>query len=238
VDWDNNGDIDCPTYADLNYYPKHPDFTEFRTPSPGQYLKGHNDWANLRYRPRDVAVESRGNGPIDPRGEVTLEHLDWLVENLHPVCPSVVRQPCDIRAESGDTIALSIVGAGSRPFAVRWRKDGVELFDSGNILGTDTLRVEISHVAETDAGEYDVVILNSCGSTVSEKALLTITGETDADCTGERRINLTDYSDLVRNLRGPNELPLTACACSDLDHDGDVDLEDFAFHQRAFDGGP
>ncbi|MFH0982118.1 MAG: dockerin type I repeat-containing protein [Planctomycetota bacterium] len=54
------------------------------------------------------------------------------------------------------------------------------------------------------------------------------------DATGDGVVDLLDYRVLAGCLGGPAQATPGSCQATDLDEDGDVDLEDFAFFQRVF----
>ncbi len=56
------------------------------------------------------------------------------------------------------------------------------------------------------------------------------------DLTGDDRVDLDDHGRFVGCLAGPGTAAIGACQCADLDEDDDVDLEDFAGFQVAFEG--
>ncbi|UCC29338.1 MAG: hypothetical protein JSU86_14190 [Phycisphaerales bacterium] len=56
------------------------------------------------------------------------------------------------------------------------------------------------------------------------------------DLTGDDRVDLADHGRFVGCLAGPGPAAIGACQCADLDEDDDVDLEDFAGFQVAFEG--
>jgi len=74
---------------------------------------------------------------------------------------------CDGDAE----VSFSVTATGSDPLSYQWRKDGV------GIPGADSETYTIYDVDSADAGVYDVVVLNLCGSQVSDAATLTIVDE-------------------------------------------------------------
>ena len=67
----------------------------------------------------------------------------------------------------GDSVTFSVTANGTTPLHYQWRKDG------GNV-GTDSSSYTIASVVAGDAGSYDVVVSNSCGSTTSNAANLVV----------------------------------------------------------------
>ncbi len=89
-----------------------------------------------------------------------------------------------------------------------------------------------------DAGGYDVVVSNACGSMTSDIAALTITVAADLD--GDGDVDLADFALFQACFNGPNRPPAQASGCEDANLDGDaaadVDLQDFAVFQGCFNG--
>ncbi|MCK4661001.1 MAG: immunoglobulin domain-containing protein [Phycisphaerae bacterium] len=120
----------------------------------------------------------------------------------------------------------------------QWRKNGENLEDGPNISGTTTDTLEIDPVALDDAGEYDVVVANECGSVTSDPATLTVNvpgfGDWDEDCD----VDLVDFEQFVACMTGPDGGPIgEGCDVFDFDvADDDIDMADFAAFQEAFTG--
>jgi len=81
----------------------------------------------------------------------------------------------------------------------------------------------------SDAGVYDAVAANTCGSEISGAAELTVLepgpGDYDRDCD----LDLKDYAGWVGCSTSPDGGPYAGgCETFDFDEDGDVDLQDFA----------
>jgi len=75
----------------------------------------------------------------------------------------------------GDTRAFSITATGPG-LTYQWRKDAVNLSNTGNISGANTATLTITNLALSDSGAYDCVVSNSpCGAfTDSADATLTV----------------------------------------------------------------
>ncbi|NBV86416.1 MAG: hypothetical protein EBS01_09185, partial [Verrucomicrobia bacterium] len=102
-----------------------------------------------------------------------------------PVGVAIRQQPVSqsVIAGSPATFFVGASGtpkAGSTGLSYRWRKDGVELVDDGNVSGsgTDTLSIAMSEGATNSArgssGNYDVVVSNDVNAVVSVPASLTV----------------------------------------------------------------
>ena len=71
---------------------------------------------------------------------------------------------------NNSTAVLRALASGYGPLTFQWRKDGVPLADGGPISGRQTATLTIDPVAFADAGSYDVVVTDSCGSRTSNAA--------------------------------------------------------------------
>ena len=71
------------------------------------------------------------------------------------------------------TLAAS-AGGGFGQITYQWRKNGAPLSDGGPISGVTTAMLTIDPVAFTDAGSYDVLVTDSCGSAGSNAATLSV----------------------------------------------------------------
>ena len=68
----------------------------------------------------------------------------------------------------GSPFTFTVTAGGVGPFTYQWRLDGFP------ILGAMSPSYMIAAAALGDAGSYDVVITNACGSEISPAALLTV----------------------------------------------------------------
>ncbi len=82
--------------------------------------------------------------------------------------PDIFTQPADTVACEGKEAVLSVIALGSTPLSFQWRKEGTA------IAGATTANLSLISLDADDAGEYDVLVSNSCGEVTSEPATLTM----------------------------------------------------------------
>ncbi|MEM7167127.1 MAG: immunoglobulin domain-containing protein [Planctomycetota bacterium] len=82
--------------------------------------------------------------------------------------PNIVTQPTDQNACAGDTVMLSVVAAGTAPIGYQWRINGV------NVPGATSPNLVLSNVTDNNAGMYEVLVSNDCGSVTSQAVSLTV----------------------------------------------------------------
>ena len=82
--------------------------------------------------------------------------------------PSITTQPSSATKNVGESVTFSVAANGTAPLAYQWRKNGID------ISGATSSSYTISSVATGDAGSYDVVVTNGCGSATSSAATLTV----------------------------------------------------------------
>ena len=111
------------------------------------------------------------------------------------VGPSILTHPQSQTAFVGAAVTFSVVATGTDPLTMQWRKDGVD------ILGATISSLTIDPVSLADAGMYDVVVSNVCGTVVSDAAILTVRLFGDLNCDG--RFDGADIDVFFEVLGGP-----------------------------------
>ena len=81
--------------------------------------------------------------------------------------PAVSLQPSNQAVCAGAT--------GTSP-SFQWRKNTINLSNTGNISGATSATLTINPAAPGDAASYDVVITGACGNATSNAAALTVNG--------------------------------------------------------------
>ena len=88
--------------------------------------------------------------------------------------PSITLSPVDVDIFSGDNASFSVTADGTSPLSYQWRKDGVNLSDGGVISGATTATLLLTGATGMEAGNYDCVVANTCGSVTCSAAALTV----------------------------------------------------------------
>ncbi len=83
--------------------------------------------------------------------------------------PTITVQPQNQTIKEGNAVTFSVTVTGAEPLSYQWYKNGFVL------SGATENQYTIASVAESDAGQYFVIVSNSAGSVVSETASLVVT---------------------------------------------------------------
>ncbi len=94
---------------------------------------------------------------------------------LIPTVPIITSQPQSLFVTNGAPAALNVTVSGTPPLFYQWQKNGVNLYDGGNISGSTNANLLLSTTTTNDGGSYSVVIQNAYGNvTNSSVAKLTL----------------------------------------------------------------
>jgi hypothetical protein len=109
-------------------------------------------------------------------GSVTSIPATLTVINYQPSqVPAITSQPQSRIDYAGATASFSVAVDGTGPFACRWRKNGVNLFDGANVSGADSWNLILSNVSTFDTATYDVVITGYTSATSDPATLDVVT---------------------------------------------------------------
>jgi hypothetical protein len=86
---------------------------------------------------------------------------------------SVVYPPQNRTRYEGTNVSFHVTADGTGPLSYRWRRNGSNLDDGGDVSGARSPTLNLASVSSADAGAYDVVI-NGVGSVTSAAATLTV----------------------------------------------------------------
>jgi uncharacterized repeat protein (TIGR03803 family) len=95
-----------------------------------------------------------------------------------PWRPIIVTQPTNRTALPGEVVTLSLKAVGTQPLVYQWQKNGVNLTDGADLLGSSTMNLRISNIAVADAGSYSVIVSNTFGTAISSNAILSVAAAT------------------------------------------------------------
>ena len=104
--------------------------------------------------------------------------LTFVVEALlwtRPLCTaaSIATQPQAATICTSGTATFLVVASGSGSFTYRWHKDTVAI-DTATNPSAATQTLTLTSIGPADAGSYDCTVGNTCGSTISNPAALTV----------------------------------------------------------------
>jgi len=121
----------------------------------------------------------------------------------------------------GETVELAADIAAFSDAAISWRHDGMPLDPALNPSAT-TSRLVLSPVSYADAGAYDCVVTNACGSGVSRSVTLALR---EPDLNDDGVSDQADVAMLINIIAGGGNPGLID---PDISRDGNVDQDDVA----------
>ncbi|MFO0832477.1 MAG: CHRD domain-containing protein [Phycisphaerales bacterium] len=164
-----------------------------------------------------------------------------------PCSPQVTDQPDNQSANVGDSRSFSVVvddrGGGSVGY--QWRRNGTSLSNGGDFSGVTTPTLTINPVNAGDAGDYDCVVTNFCGSNTSGSASLTVNVGPTCDSIDFNNDGLfpdtADIDDFLSVFSGGPCSTDPTPGCGDIDFNNDglfPDTTDIDSLLSVFSGGP
>ncbi len=129
-------------------------------------------------------------------------------------------------------VAFTVTAAGSGPFTYQWRRNGAPLVDvTGRLDGTDTASLSLPAPRDADAGDYDCVVSNACGSVLSGAVALTLNA-CAADLNCDNSLDPDDLSDFIACY-----FAIPPCLQADVNSDGTADPDDLSDYIAAYFNG-
>jgi hypothetical protein len=107
---------------------------------------------------------------VHPSGLPELTILDVQAASCEPVLSG---QPVDVTTAAGRPAVFSVAATSASSLSYLWRLNGVDLADGPRVAGSATANLTLSPTILAQAGSYDVVVSNACGSVVSTAAAYT-----------------------------------------------------------------
>ena len=116
--------------------------------------------------PARNAGNNSGAPAFDERGL----HRDSIVDiGAYEIAPPyILSGPTNLVVTNGQTAVFTVFASGLAPLKYQWR------FNGANILSATNSSLTITNVQSTNAGNYNVVVSDTAGSTTSAVATLTV----------------------------------------------------------------
>ncbi len=105
-------------------------------------------------------------------GSVTSSNAQLTVTNV-PV--AIITQPINWTVYVGRVFALNVVAIGTAPLSYQWQKNGTNVLDEGDILGSTNSLLTFSYPVTSDSGNYSVIVTNITGAVTSSVAVVLVT---------------------------------------------------------------
>ena len=122
--------------------------------------------------------------------------------------PTIQTQPVSTSACAAGSASFFVGGSDPGPLSYAWRRGEITIDPTTNPSAA-TATLLLSHVQPSDAGSYDCIVTNACGSTTSDAATLTIC-YANCDCsTTSPTLNVLDFSCFLNRFASGD--PLANC---------------------------
>ena len=122
--------------------------------------------------------------------------------------PLVITQnPRGQSAATGDVLTLSVGATGNQPIAYQWQRNGFPLSDGAGIQGANAATLTIASADDEDAGIYEVLLTNVCGSRLSDPAVVTVDNACPADVDRDGKVDGIDLGLLLGSWGPCNSCP-------------------------------
>lgn len=164
----------------------------------------------------------------------------WLATIPPPATCFTVDGIVGARGCVSTTSTLSINPVGGGPFAYRWRFNGAAIEPAVNTSAATAVLV-IGHFGVPNAGEYDCVVSNACGSVTSNTARLSICV---ADFDDGNATGMCDGGVTIEDLFYYLTIYEAGVVRADVDDgsatgtpDGGVGIEDLLYYLQRYDAG-
>jgi hypothetical protein len=141
-----------------------------RTFSFGSALDNQSQDVWIRIATLTTATGS-GSRPIVGIDNVTLSYTS-VAAVTNPVV--ITSQPQSRTNNAGTAATFTVSASGTGPITYQWLKEGVPLFDGGNLFGANASLLTMTNVSSTDAGHYSVMLSNPANTVTSSIVTLTV----------------------------------------------------------------
>ncbi|MBC7835492.1 MAG: immunoglobulin domain-containing protein [Phycisphaerales bacterium] len=98
--------------------------------------------------------------------------------------PLITSQSDSQTVPPGGAVSFFVVADSQETLNYQWRRNQVDLENDGRITGANTFNLVISQVTTADAGSYDVIVSNGCGTVMSVPVQLIVPCPADFNNSG------------------------------------------------------
>ena len=105
--------------------------------------------------------------------------------------PVITSQPQNRSAIVGGGVTFNVSAVGVAPLIYRWRKNGNNLSDSGNIIGSANASLTLNNIQASDFATYSVLVSNNYGAVLSIPVTLSLATQPTIQTQPQSRTNNT-----------------------------------------------
>lgn len=142
-----------------------------------------------------------------------------------------ISDPVSVSSCAGGSVTFSasaVTTNSGGTIAYQWRKDGIAIADaSGHISGSNSAMLTIANFVAADTGSYELWAINTCGTTTSAVATLSVFTGPPGDVNSDGQVNGDDIQRFMAVLIAGERTSPAFCA-SDMDQNAHVDVADVA----------
>lgn len=136
----------------------------------GNISGSHNRILNLS----NVATNDAGSYSVIVSNVLAFATSTGALLTVTSSPPFIVSQPTNQTLAAGATTMLSVTAFGNLPLLYQWQMNGTNLSDGGNVSGSATSALALSHVTAANNAVYSGIVSNTLGSVTSSNAVLTV----------------------------------------------------------------
>jgi hypothetical protein len=128
-----------------------------------------------------------------------------LASSNTPTAIAINSQPVNTTQNLGGVATFSVSASGTS-LVYRWRKNGVNMSDVGNVTGSASANLTLSNVQASDVASYSVFITNSSAFVTSSSATLTVNDPYISTQPASANVNATGNANFSVTASGTGSL--------------------------------
>jgi choice-of-anchor B domain-containing protein len=163
-------------------------------------------------------AEDAGQGSLI---EAAVDDFSVFFYDCFNLCPAITQQPASQQAVAGSSAMFTVLASAPGALSYQWSKDNVPLADGSGVSGATTATLVLTGVDLSDAGSYDCLVTASCGSILSNAAILDVNLGCDPDVNCDGSADGFDVETMEQAVGG--DFANFCQADADFNRDGSVD---------------